>query len=1297
MKRVLCLVLCVLAATFVIKKVSAGGANSPIRFGFPRRPNNLRRAQPSTPPSGTRILRVTTSDNPAAALVPQSSIQSINLDSTRFYIELDGVPTLYAFDFATFDVKNEGPLFAAAASELADPSWSAVNPDLLYGFDSSEQPRLCSYDLNTGALSVIKDFSGEVGPGEVGNLSKARRDDDHFSFAWKATSDSDWRYVFVWDRKLDSLLKLALDDSAASLKRYRQSYFDATATNLIIAGDSVIKWDYAGRTSGIRSVRLRSDSVEGTAVYASDPYLSFAARWEPLIDFVRGRRLGSTPMLFDNLGSPLSSAPDVYSGAAGFAPVAVRAFGGFINNDQRSDPRLTISPDGRLFIFNAAAGTGRQDVFLAIKSESPQAMQSINWTGLVNCIQSGSTLVKNAGSNGQDDARAFSEEVVNDAGSIEFTAEETGKERWCGLTGSPTSYAGVQDLAFGVRLARNGKAFVSEQGATKAKVKYRPGDVFTISIEAGNAVDYFKNGSLFYTSQTQATLPLQIAASLFDEGATIGNGGVTPTPPASSGGQVAWTSVVNCTPSGASLQKTSGRDDTPDAGGISQQSINSGDGYVEFTTAETNKERWCGLGNGNLQTNPTGIAYCWKLTVTGVAAVRESGVYRTETTYKTGDRLRVAVSGGAVKYYKNSSLVYTSAIKPSYPLGISASFINVGGTITNATVSTPTPPPPPIAVSISPATAALQTGQAQQFQATVTGTTNTTVTWSATGGTVTSAGVYTAPQAAGSYIVKATSVADASKSASATVTVSAVVSQPPVITSVSVSGITTNSAAITWQTSQPADSDVEYGTTAAYGNSTPINSGLVTSHSVALAGLSGGTTYHYRVKSRNSSGILAVSPDSTFATAQPAGGGGGGGSTSVPLSYNAVTDRTPRPVPALPALGGAGSTVTDPTFGTSILRVTDPNTRPDRANRAFHTPSSAEANTWNTDSTIFYITGEGGEAIAYNFDPIAMRATRMGDTSGPSGGSILPFGGEPTFSFTSKYVLYGMDGATGTLLQQYDFQSAALTNLLDVKTVVSSFTGGYVGGVSNSGDDKFNIYFGGQAQNDATFVLVWDKNTRQSTLLDTQAGTVNGSAAGSISWGWTVHNSRIDKSGRYVVISTASGPYSLVVWDLQSRTFVPITNKGGGHKVSGFGYIVNNDGFTDGDQWLIRSLSNLGSFSTLINPELSPTEWVTDSHLSWNNAQPGVLVPVFLSTYHSQPSSAPWRAWDDEIVAVRTDGIQTTVWRFAHHFSTYVGFWSSPRGNISQDGRFFMFTSNWGNTLGTDREDAFVLKLPLSN
>jgi hypothetical protein len=77
-----------------------------------------------------------------------------------------------------------------------------------------------------------------------------------------------------------------------------------------------------------------------------------------------------------------------------------------------------------------------------------------------------------------------------------------------------------------------------------------------------------------------------------------------------------------------------------------------------------------------------------------------------------------------------------------------------------------------VSVSISPTTAALITGATQQFTATVTGSSNTAVTWSATGGTVSSTGLYTAPGTAGTFTVTATSVADPTKSASARVTVS---------------------------------------------------------------------------------------------------------------------------------------------------------------------------------------------------------------------------------------------------------------------------------------------------------------------------------------------------------------------------------------------------------------------------------------------------------------------------------------------------------------------------------------------
>src|SRR5438552_199824 len=91
----------------------------------------------------------------------------------------------------------------------------------------------------------------------------------------------------------------------------------------------------------------------------------------------------------------------------------------------------------------------------------------------------------------------------------------------------------------------------------------------------------------------------------------------------------------------------------------------------------------------------------------------------------------------------------------------------------------------------------------------------------------------------------------------------------PVITSVTSSAVTHEAARITWTTDENADSQVEYGTTVAYGSATQIASGFVTSHTVDLSGLSPTTLYHYRVKSRDGWGNLAVSGDFTFTTTIP--------------------------------------------------------------------------------------------------------------------------------------------------------------------------------------------------------------------------------------------------------------------------------------------------------------------------------------------------------------------------------------------------------------------------------------------
>jgi len=89
----------------------------------------------------------------------------------------------------------------------------------------------------------------------------------------------------------------------------------------------------------------------------------------------------------------------------------------------------------------------------------------------------------------------------------------------------------------------------------------------------------------------------------------------------------------------------------------------------------------------------------------------------------------------------------------------------------------------------------------------------------------------------------------------------------PVISNVAAQGINLYSATINWNTNENSDSQVDYGETIAYGQSTILNPSGVTAHSQGLSGLKPGTVYHYRVKSRDASGNLAISSDHTFTTA----------------------------------------------------------------------------------------------------------------------------------------------------------------------------------------------------------------------------------------------------------------------------------------------------------------------------------------------------------------------------------------------------------------------------------------------
>jgi hypothetical protein len=83
-----------------------------------------------------------------------------------------------------------------------------------------------------------------------------------------------------------------------------------------------------------------------------------------------------------------------------------------------------------------------------------------------------------------------------------------------------------------------------------------------------------------------------------------------------------------------------------------------------------------------------------------------------------------------------------------------------------------------ISVTVSPGSGALESGQTLQFKATVYNSSNQAVTWSASAGTISSSGLYTAPQVSSgtwTYRVWATSVAEPSKSATVYVVITPLV------------------------------------------------------------------------------------------------------------------------------------------------------------------------------------------------------------------------------------------------------------------------------------------------------------------------------------------------------------------------------------------------------------------------------------------------------------------------------------------------------------------------------------------
>ena len=178
---------------------------------------------------------------------------------------------------------------------------------------------------------------------------------------------------------------------------------------------------------------------------------------------------------------------------------------------------------------------------------------------------------------------------------------------------------------------------------------------------------------------------------------------------------------------------------------------------------------------------------------------------------------------------------------------------------------------PPVAVTVSPATVSLGGGQQRQFSATVTGSTNTAVTWSLSSpvGSISASGLYTAPATittAQNVSVRATSVADTTKSSTGVVSLTAMV---PVVVTVSPASVSlgagqqrqfgatvtgSTNTAVTWSLSSPIGSISASGLYTAPATITTAQTVSAIATSVVDS-------------TKSSSGVITLTPTVTIAVA----------------------------------------------------------------------------------------------------------------------------------------------------------------------------------------------------------------------------------------------------------------------------------------------------------------------------------------------------------------------------------------------------------------------------------------------
>jgi hypothetical protein len=353
----------------------------------------------------------------------------------------------------------------------------------------------------------------------------------------------------------------------------------------------------------------------------------------------------------------------------------------------------------------------------------------------------------------------------------------------------------------------------------------------------------------------------------------------------------------------------------------------------------------------------------------------------------------------------------------------------------------------------------------------------------------------------------------------------------------------------------------------------------------------------------------------------------------------------------------AGGQYTDPSFGTTVTRLTDSK----NGSQCYNAYSYWEA--WNADETRLLLYCDGPKL--WKFDPRTGTATPDGSLYGTDAPKIDWEGA--SWSNTDPNIIYGL---AGMKLWKLDVSKRGAAGA----TLVHDFTGLF--------SYSFGLYQMSMSDDDNTF-------TFHSRSGGQKLDAVGFDRAANKVWifprnGYVIDETAVDRAGKWIVVY--GNDESEKMWDPRTGQIFSLgwnsTDRVGGH------YDIGTQLWFNGDNWNtgigmrrldapVTSLKNILQYKN------------TDGSLNWNLTDHISLRVtdesfVLVSTY----GGGSWAPFKDEVFMLWPD---SHFLRLAHTYSSAGDYWAQPRACVSRSGRWALWTTDFD---GSSRHDVLMVTIP---